>query len=147
MKKESMARTRAMKLAMPFLRVVDSMAPVYMTDESDDCSAPPPPEEQMMGVDKVKEDGCKEVSSPKRSITLRRWFCHSESFLCYLVMDYLCSFLQGCSRRQDLHVHQRTQVGPTLLRHDGDGGRLQQGHRLCQDLRQMRDRTGGSHGK
>ena len=70
MKKKAMATMRAMKMAMdgPYMRVVDSTAHVYMTEESDDCSAPPPPEEQMVGVGKVKEDGCKEVSGPKRSV-------------------------------------------------------------------------------
>ena len=63
MSKKDFATMRAMRMAMPFLSVVDSMAPFYMVEESADCSAPPPSEEQMMGMENVKEDGCKEVSN------------------------------------------------------------------------------------
>ena len=40
---EMKQKERAVKLAWPYLSLVDNKAHVYLTTEDDDCSAPPPP--------------------------------------------------------------------------------------------------------
>ena len=56
-------KERAVKLAWPYLSLVDNKAHVYLTTEDDDCSAPPPPEEHHVGVDHAEEAACEGVST------------------------------------------------------------------------------------